>query len=262
MASNGKQETAETEGQGGKEGNLRVRRSTNPTSIASSIISSITTVTTITTFHHSSPSSTAKRRGSSSGSKSTCLQASLPKAVLRSQHPLRYVWVFWHYRRSKGTTKNWMDCQHATAEMDSLEAFWRFYQGLQAPSVAKINQDYSLFKRGIAPMWEDPANLKGGQWIFVIQKSAERYRQQVDQVWHEIVLALVGAIFSPPIMELICGVVFSMRISCFTKISVWVRDVAAVKELLVLGHELKRLTAFEDCIIFRRNDDMMVKFIL
>lgn len=199
---------------------------------------------------------TAKKKKLPAGSKHS-------SKMITNLHPLRYTWVFWHYRRSKRTTKmDWMDCQQAVAEMDSLEDFWRFFVKLQAPSGAKINQDYALFKRGIAPMWEDPANLKGGQWIFVIQKSAERYRDQVDNVWTEIVLALVGAIFSPSIMELVCGLVFSMRISAFTKISVWVKDAAAVKELLVLGHELKRLTNFEDCIIFRRNDDMKVKFIL
>lgn len=196
-------------------------------------------------------------------SKKKILQASSKDSNKVNLHSLRYTWVFWHYRRSRRTTKvDWMDCQRAVAEMDSLEAFWRFFVKLQAPSVAKINQDYALFKHGIAPMWEDLANLKGGQWIFIIQKSSERYREQVDNVWTEIVLALVGAIFSPAINELVCGLVFSMRISCFTKISVWVKDASAVKELLVLGHELKRLTNFEDCIIFRRNDDMKVKFIL
>lgn len=154
------------------------------------------------------------------------------------------------------------DCQRILAELDNLEAFWHFFAQLQNPSAAKINQDYALFKRGIAPMWEDPANVKGGQWIFVIQKSHENYRGMVDHVWDEIVLALIGSVFKPPIMDLICGVVFSMRISCFTKISVWTRDYTAVKEILVLGHELKKLTNFEDCIIFRRNDDMKVKFIL
>ncbi|KAJ6223641.1 hypothetical protein RDWZM_002186 [Blomia tropicalis] len=184
-------------------------------------------------------------------------------------HPLRYTWVFWHYRRSKRTNnnsnnnnKNWMDCQRALAELDTLESFWHFFVQLQSPSIARINQDYALFKHGIEPMWEDPHNVNGGQWIFVIQKSHPNYRYLVDNVWDEIVLALICSIFSPSIMDLICGVVFSMRISCFTKISVWLSDYRAVKELLILGHELKRLTNFDDCIIFRRNGDMKVKFIL
>lgn len=177
-------------------------------------------------------------------------------------HYLRYKWVFWHYRRSKRTTKTWMDCQKVLAEIEALENFWKFFVQLRNPSMVKINQDYALFKQGIKPMWEDPANVKGGQWIFVIQKSHQNYRSLVDHVWNEIVLALVCSIFKPSIMDLVCGIVFSMRISCFTKISVWVSNYKAVKEILVLGHELKRITNFEDCVIFRRNDDMRVKFIL
>ena len=203
---------------------------------------------------------------SSSSSASSSKPQQQPKQQiekpLASLHPLRYPWVFWHYRRSKRTNKTWMDCQRILAELESLESFWHFFKQLQNPSVAKINQDYALFKRGIAPMWEDPANVNGGQWIFVIQKSHENYRALVDNVWNEIVMALICTIFKPAVMDQVCGVVFSMRISCFTKISVWVRDYTTVKELLVLGHELKRLTNFEDCIIFRRNDDMKVKFIL
>lgn len=177
-------------------------------------------------------------------------------------HHLRYKWIFWHYRRSKRTTKTWMDCQRELAEIETLENFWTFFVQLRNPSMVKINQDYALFKKGIKPMWEDPANVRGGQWIFVIQKSHQKYRFLVDHVWNEIVLALICSIFKPSIMDLVCGIVFSMRISCFTKISIWISDYKAVREILVLGHELKRITNFEDCVIFRRNDDMRVKFIL
>lgn len=186
----------------------------------------------------------------------------VPQPLVSPLHLLRYPWVFWHYRRSKRTTKTWMDCQRVLAELHSLEHFWHFFVRLQCPSVAKINQDYALFKKGIEPMWEDPSNVKGGQWIFLIQKSSDNYRQLVDHVWDEIVLALICSIFKPAIMDLVCGVVFSMRLSSFTKISVWISDYTAVKELLILGHELKRLANFEECIIFRRNEDMKVKFIL
>lgn len=179
------------------------------------------------------------------------------------QHPLKYSWVLWHYRRSKRTSKNsWMECQKVMATCDTLEEFWRFFIQLRNPSLVRINQDYALFKKGIAPMWEDQANSRGGQWIFIIQKSNNGYRSQIDQVWNEIALTMVGARFKPIIDDLVCGIVFSMRISCFTKISVWVSDYNRVKELLILGHELKRATKFGDCIFFRRNDNMKIKYIL
>lgn len=179
------------------------------------------------------------------------------------KHALKYSWIFWHYRRTKRTMKTWMDCQRILAEIDTIESFWEFFIKLRKPSMVHINQDYALFKKGIKPMWEDPVNVHGGQWIFVLQKSNYNYRSIVDFVWMEIVFALVGSIFKQEIMDQVCGIVFSMRISCFSKISIWVADYKkSIKNILILGYELKRLTNFEDCIIFRRNDDMKIKFIL
>lgn len=28
------------------------------------------------------------------------------------------------------------------------------------------HRDIHLFKKGIKPMWEDPANKKGGKWVY------------------------------------------------------------------------------------------------
>nr|XP_027202920.1 eukaryotic translation initiation factor 4E-1A-like [Dermatophagoides pteronyssinus] len=180
-----------------------------------------------------------------------------------SLHPLENCWVFWHYRRARRrSTKKWMDCQRTLVEIDTIESFWMFFAKQRSPSMVRINQDYALFRKGIKPMWEDPANMNGGQWIFILQKSQDNYDQIINELWYKIIMAMLGSIFHKDIIEQICGIVFSMRISCFTKISIWVTDYRAIKQILILGHELKRLTKFNDCILFRRNDNMQTKFIL
>nr|XP_046909633.1 eukaryotic translation initiation factor 4E-1A-like [Dermatophagoides farinae] len=180
-----------------------------------------------------------------------------------SLHPLEHCWVFWHYRRARRrSTKKWMDCQRTLVEIDTIESFWMFFAKQRSPSMVRINQDYALFKKGIKPMWEDPANMNGGQWIFILQKSQDNYDSVINEIWYKIIMAMLGSIFKPEIMDQICGIVFSMRISCFTKISIWVNDYRAIKQILILGNELKRLTKFNDCIVFRRNDNMQTKFIL
>lgn len=43
--------------------------------------------------------------------------------------------------------------------------------------------DYHLFKTDIKPMWEDPANRKGGKWMIRVRKGiASRYWEDLVRV--------------------------------------------------------------------------------
>ena len=46
-----------------------------------------------------------------------------------------------------------------------------------------------LFKTGIAPKWEDPANAKGGKWAI---ESDKKWRAYLDSTWLETLLAVIG----------------------------------------------------------------------
>lgn len=45
--------------------------------------------------------------------------------------------------------------------------------------------DYSLFKKGIRPMWEDTRNFKGGRWMISLDKKQREH--DLDNFWLEIV---------------------------------------------------------------------------
>ena len=45
--------------------------------------------------------------------------------------------------------------------------------------------DYSLFKKGIQPMWEDSANKQGGRWLINLDK--KQRSADLDKYWLEIV---------------------------------------------------------------------------
>jgi translation initiation factor 4E len=48
---------------------------------------------------------------------------------------------------------------------------------------------YHVFKHGVKPTWEDPANARGGAWIVRLRKGlAARF-------WEELLLAMVGEQF-------------------------------------------------------------------
>lgn len=57
-----------------------------------------------------------------------------------------------------------------------VQDFWRIYNHLMRPNDLPNTMDYHLFKTGIKPMWEDPANRRGGKWMVRLRKGiASRY---------------------------------------------------------------------------------------
>lgn len=45
------------------------------------------------------------------------------------------------------------------------------YCHLARPSELPPTTDLHLFKSGIRPMWEDPANTRGGKWVCILQST-------------------------------------------------------------------------------------------
>ena len=48
----------------------------------------------------------------------------------------------------------------------TIEDFWSVYHYIDGPAKLRSGCDYHLFKEGITPMWEDPANKEGGRWLY------------------------------------------------------------------------------------------------
>ncbi|EGC37602.1 hypothetical protein DICPUDRAFT_149786 [Dictyostelium purpureum] len=102
----------------------------------------------------------------------------------------------------------------------SVEDFWSFYHQLQRPSKMAPDTTYHLFKCGINPTWEDPENIKGGKWVLTFQKNT-RFIFNVDLIWEDIVLGVVGETIDPE--REICGIVLSKRDQA-ERIAIWTKD--------------------------------------
>ncbi|KIH46803.1 eukaryotic initiation factor 4E, partial [Ancylostoma duodenale] len=63
--------------------------------------------------------------------------------------------------------------------------------------------DVHFFKKGIKPVWEDEANLKGGKWILRLKKGLS------SRIWENLLLAMAGEQFL--VGDEICGAVCSVR---------------------------------------------------
>ena len=131
------------------------------------------------------------------------------------------------------------------------------YNHIELASNLNSGSDYSVFKSGIRPMWEDARNKAGGRWLFTFNKKSCSARQ-IDETWLEVVclliviatqlmidlllpqlLCLIGEAFGED-SDQICGAVINIRPK-MDKISVWTNDCRASKSITNIGYNLIKL---------------------
>lgn len=128
--------------------------------------------------------------------------------------PLQHEWVFWYL----GVCPEQTDYENHVkelAEVNSIQTFWSCFNHL--PLALPEKQSLHLFKKSIKPLWEDPANMYGGELTFRVAKchSAEFIK--------EVLLLLIGEALPTSEDDEICGVSFSSRHSS-DLVAIWNRN--------------------------------------
>lgn len=119
-------------------------------------------------------------------------------------------------------------------EFDTVESFCRYFNWLKPPSKLERNSNYHLFKVGIKPMWEDPANADGGKWVLTMKGVP----LLLDRCWSWLTMAMVGEDFDDGYE--ICGAVVSLR-SKVDRIQLWIRSKDDVERVNSIGRKLVKL---------------------
>ncbi|KAF9556602.1 translation initiation factor eIF4e [Agrocybe pediades] len=183
------------------------------------------------------------------------------------EHPLQFPWTIYHDTKAKfpftpataapgqgfnqppaGTTSS--DVPYSAShppesteyeagltvigEFDTVEEFCRYFNWLKPPSRLEKNSNYHIFKSGIKPMWEDPANANGGKWVLTMKNSPDL----LDRCWSWLAMALVGEELEDG--DEICGAVVSLR-SKVDRIQVWTRSKDDVEKINAIGKKLVKL---------------------
>jgi len=139
------------------------------------------------------------------------------------KHPLQNAWTLWFFKNDK--SRSWFDNQRPVITVTTVEDFWALYNHIETPSNLPPASDYSLFKEGIFPDWEDPRNEDGGRWIINLEK---RKRQEVvDNHWLDVLFFLIGE-HADHHANLINGAVVNIR-NKGDKIAVWLAEAGGLK---------------------------------
>ncbi|EDX09468.1 eukaryotic translation initiation factor 4E1 [Drosophila simulans] len=152
---------------------------------------------------------------------------------LRLKHPLENTWTLWYLENDR--SKNWEDMQNEITSFDMVEDFWSLYNHIKQPSEIRVGSDYSLFKKGIQPMWEDPANKFGGRWVINMGRGS---KAELDKLWLDVLLILIGEAFENT--EEVCGAVINLR-GKSNKISIWTANGHNELAVMEIGLKLRDL---------------------
>ncbi|XP_076733997.1 eukaryotic translation initiation factor 4eb isoform X1 [Maylandia zebra] len=150
------------------------------------------------------------------GAEQTGQEIVSPEAYIK--HPLQNRWSLWFFKNDK--SKTWQANLRLISKFDTVEDFWALYNHIQLSSNLMSGCDYSLFKDGIEPMWEDERNKRGGRWLVTLTK--QQRRLDLDRYWLETLLCLVGEAFDD-YSDDVCGAVVNVRTKG-DKIAVWTSD--------------------------------------
>ena len=176
-----------------------------------------------------------------------------PKAV---KHPLQNSWTLWYYKNDR--SKSWEENLREVVTFSTIEDFWALYNHIELASRLATGSDYSIFKAGIKPMWEDAANANGGRWLLNLDKKQRAVN--LDQAWLEVLLCLIGESFGEKDGEIVNGAVVSIR-NRGDKIGVWLGNSKAGQSITEVGRCLKgRLGLGQNVPLgFEVHEDTMAK---
>lgn len=148
------------------------------------------------------------------------------------KHPLQNCWALWYFENDRNNV--WENNLKEIASFQTVEDFWSLYNHIKLASELKQGCDYSLFKKGVKPMWEDEANRRGGRWLISLEK--KQRPNELDRFWLDIILCLIGEAFENS--DEVCGATVNLR-SKGDKIGLWTADATNGNAVLEIGRRLK-----------------------
>jgi len=131
---------------------------------------------------------------------------------------LEYSFTFWfsYFREMKNKqVEDYENFIKKIGDFETAEEFWGYYQHIRRPDSLPKSCEVFLFKSGIRPLWEDPANKGGGRFVLHIKKIF------ANKTWEDMLIAVVTSTKDDPEIN---GVVINVR-SWEILLSIWMSKI-------------------------------------
>nr|XP_031861426.1 uncharacterized protein CI109_003030 [Kwoniella shandongensis]KAA5528498.1 hypothetical protein CI109_003030 [Kwoniella shandongensis] len=177
-------------------------------------------------------------------------QSVAPPNGKKKEHPLQHAWTLYFDSKTykppapqttkddKSVLADYEMTLVTVGKFDTVEGFARHLNNVRLPSSLAKNSNYHMFKNGIRPMWEDPANANGGKWVVLFRSSPPT----LDVAWANLTMALVGEILDPE--DQVSGIVASNRPK-IDRIQIWTRGRDDVDAMNNLGKRILDIMGLE-----------------
>ena len=110
------------------------------------------------------------------------------------------------------------------------------YQHLRRPTAMPYGTTMSIFRKGIQPVWEDPALVEGSRFTLKTDKS------RTSKYWEDLLLAMIGEQLQE---GLVAGLVLNLKPQ-FDKIAIWVLDSTNAKGVEQLKKDIINTLGLEE----------------
>merc|ERR1711962_1512258 len=84
-------------------------------------------------------------------------------------------------------TVGWSTSHQLVGTVATVEDFWQLHQLIKPPSCLALANDYAMFRQGVNPDWDDPANCAGGRWVVRRERG-----QDLDSAWLALLYLVLG----------------------------------------------------------------------
>mmetsp|Transcript_4315 Transcript_4315/g.11832 ORF Transcript_4315/g.11832 Transcript_4315/m.11832 type:complete len:235 (+) Transcript_4315:54-758(+) len=163
-------------------------------------------------------------------------------------------WTLWYdHPKVAPPGSPWEDNLKQLATFRTIPDFWKVFNNVLPPSMIPPSSNYSIFRKGIQPAWEHPANAEGGKFVLTLPKTKRDNGKnnkdgkiqdipKLDEYWLFTVLAVLGETMDA-MGDQVCGAVVSVRKSQ-DRIALWLKT--GEKEVCVrIGERWKKALDME-----------------
>ncbi|KAG5475656.1 hypothetical protein LSCM4_04238 [Leishmania orientalis] len=193
--------------------------------------------------------------------------SSISPQKMTNLHKLQRAWTLWYDSPSTYNTENWEMSLVPIMTVHSVEEFFVMLRYMKPLHALRTSSQYHFFQDGVKPMWEDPANKKGGKlWVNLditnangrssnnssgtaaADSNAAEVKTDLDKAWENVLMATVGEYLDSVEKKdassepFVTGIVMSKR-KYHNRLAVWVSDAAATDKIEALKKTLTREAA-------------------
>lgn len=121
-------------------------------------------------------------------------------------------WLTFFNKSKDKQLEEFEDNLKSLGSFKTVEGFWDMYQHMKRPYGLPRGSEFFLFKSGIRPLWEDPANEGGGRFFISVKRS-----MLANKIWEDLLLSFLLVDAAHNAMN---GIVLNVRTS-EVFLSVW-----------------------------------------